>query len=135
MKSLSRYPDRWSDSSAVGDEMLNKGATVAEGDASSRITESTWRLAKNTGGRARAENAKRLKEPEAESKRLKNIAGPSRPSFQAVVRLAILQAAPAWRRSPPTGVQGCSAGGARIADQHFDQHFCSKTSFGTPQPW
>ena len=125
MRSLSRYPDRWSDSSAVGDEMLSKGATVAEGDASSRITESTWRLAKNTGGRARAENAKRLK----------NIAAPSRPSFQAVVRLAILQAAPAWRRSPPTGVQGCSAGGARIADQHFDQHFCSKTSFGTPQPW
>ena len=58
---------------AEGDEMLNKGASVAEVARSFGITETTWYCWKNTYGGMKATEAKRLKELEAENKRLKKI--------------------------------------------------------------
>ena len=58
---------------AEGDEMLNKGATVAEVARSFAITETTWYRWKNTYGGMKATDAKRLKEFEAENRRLKTI--------------------------------------------------------------
>ena len=53
--------------------MLNKGATVSEVARSFGITETTWNRWKNTYGGMKATDAKRLKELEAENKRLKKI--------------------------------------------------------------
>ena len=53
--------------------MLNKGATVAEIARSFGITETTWYRWKNTYCRMKATDAKRLKELEAENRRLKTI--------------------------------------------------------------
>ena len=53
--------------------MLNKGATVAEVARSFAITETTWYRWKNTYGGMKATDAKRMKELEAENKRLKKI--------------------------------------------------------------
>ena len=58
---------------AEGDEMLNKGATVAEVARSFAITETTWYRWKNTYGGMKATDARRLKELEAENRRLKTI--------------------------------------------------------------
>ena len=58
---------------AEGDEILNKGATVAEVARSFGITETTWYRWKNSYGGMKATDAKRLKELETENKRLKKI--------------------------------------------------------------
>jgi transposase-like protein len=53
--------------------VLNKGATVSEVARSFGITETTWYRWKNTYGAMLATDAKRLKELEAENRRLKKI--------------------------------------------------------------
>ena len=73
MKSKHHTPEQVIRKLAEGDEMLNKGATVAEVARSFGITETTWYRWKNTYGGMKATDAKRLKELEAENKRLKTI--------------------------------------------------------------
>ena len=58
---------------AEGDKLLNEGATVAEVARNFGITETTWHRWKNQYGGMKALDAKRLKELEAENKRLKTI--------------------------------------------------------------
>ena len=73
MKSKHHTPEQVIRKLAEGDEMLNKGATVAEVARSFGITETTWYRWKNTYGGMKATDAKRLKELEAENRRLKTI--------------------------------------------------------------
>ena len=73
MKSKRHTPEQVIRKVAEGDEMLNKGASVAEVARSFGITETTWYRWKNTYGGMKATDAKRLKELEAENKRLKKI--------------------------------------------------------------
>ena len=73
MKSKHHTPEQVIGKLAEGDEMLNKGATVAEVAGSFAITETTWYRWKNTYGGMKATDAKRLKELEAENRRLKTI--------------------------------------------------------------
>ena len=73
MKSKRHTPEQVIRKVAEGDEMLNKGASVAEVARSFGITETTWYRWKNTYGGMKATEAKRLKELEAENKRLKKI--------------------------------------------------------------
>ena len=73
MKSKHHTPEQVIRKLAEGDEMLNKGASVAEVARSFGITETTWYRWKNTYGGMKATEAKRLKELEAENKRLKKI--------------------------------------------------------------
>jgi len=56
-----------------GDKMLKEGKTIAEVARSFGITETTWHRWKNTYGGMKANDAKRLKELEAENRRLKTI--------------------------------------------------------------
>ncbi|WP_423783062.1 transposase [Ferrimicrobium acidiphilum] len=56
---------------AEGDQMLNEGKTIAEVARSFGITETTWYRCKSTYGGMKANDAKRLKELEAENRRLK----------------------------------------------------------------
>lgn len=58
---------------AEGDEMLNKGATVAEVARAFGITETTWYRWKQTYGGMKGPDVKRLKELEAENRRLKKL--------------------------------------------------------------
>ena len=51
--------------------MLNEGKTIAEVARSFGITETTWHRWKNTYGAMKANDAKGLKELEAENERLK----------------------------------------------------------------
>ena len=73
MKSKRHTPEQVIRKVAEGDEMLNKGASVAEVARSFGITETTWYRWKNTYGGMKATDAKRMKELEAENKRLKKI--------------------------------------------------------------
>jgi len=58
---------------AEGDEMLNKGATVAEVARAFGITETTWYRWKQTYGGMKGADVKRLKELEVENRRLKKL--------------------------------------------------------------
>ena len=73
MKTKRHAPEQVIRKVAEGDEMLNRGATVSEVARSFGITETTWYRWKNTYGGMKATEAKRLKELEAENKRLKKI--------------------------------------------------------------
>ena len=73
MKSKRHTPEQVIRRVAEGDEMLNKGASVAEVARSFGITETTWYRWKNAYGGMKATDAKRMKELEAENKRLKKI--------------------------------------------------------------
>ena len=73
MKSKRHTPEQVIRKVAEGDEMLNKGASVAEVARSFGITETTWYRWKNAYGGMKATDAKRMKELEAENKRLKKI--------------------------------------------------------------
>ena len=73
MKSKRHSPEQVIRKLAEGDNLLNEGATVAEVARSFGITETTWYRWKNQYGGMKANDAKRLKELEAENKRLKNI--------------------------------------------------------------
>ena len=59
MKSKHHTPEQVNRKLAEGDEMLNKGATVAEVARSFGITETTWYRWKNTYGGMKATDAKR----------------------------------------------------------------------------
>jgi len=71
MKGKKHTPDQVIAKLAEGDRMLNGGKTVAEVARSFGITETTWHRWKNTYGGMKANVAKRLKELEAENRRLK----------------------------------------------------------------
>ena len=73
MKSKRHSPEQVIRKLAEGDKLLNEGATVAEVARQFGITETTWHRWKNQYGGMKAQDAKRLKELEAENKRLKNI--------------------------------------------------------------
>ena len=73
MKSKRHSPEQVIRKLAEGDKLLNEGATVAEVARQFGITETTWYRWKNQYGGMKAQDAKRLKELEAENKRLKNI--------------------------------------------------------------
>ena len=73
MKGKKHTPDQVIAKLAEGDRMLNEGKTVAEVARSFGITETTWHRRKNTYGGMKANDAKRLKELEAENRRLKTI--------------------------------------------------------------
>jgi transposase-like protein len=73
MKSKRHSPEQVIRKLAEGDKLLNEGATVAEVARSFGITETTWHRWKNQYGGMKAQDAKRLKELEAENKRLKTI--------------------------------------------------------------
>ena len=73
MKSKRHSPEQVIRKLAEGDNLLNEGATVAEVARTFGITETTWYRWKNQYGGMKANDAKRLKELEAENKRLKNI--------------------------------------------------------------
>ncbi len=73
MKSKRHSPEQVIKKLAEGDKLLNEGATVAEVARSFGITETTWHRWKNQYGGMKAQDAKRLKELEAENKRLKTI--------------------------------------------------------------
>ena len=73
MKSKRHSPEQVIRKLAEGDNLLNEGATVAEVARAFGITETTWYRWKNQYGGMKANDAKRLKELEAENKRLKNI--------------------------------------------------------------
>ena len=73
MKSKRHSPEQVIKKLSEGDNLLNEGATVAEVARSFGITETTWYRWKNQYGGMKANDAKRLKELEAENKRLKNI--------------------------------------------------------------
>ncbi len=71
MKGKKHTPDQVIAKLAEGDRMLNEGKTIAEVARSFGITETTWHRWKNTYGGMKANDAKRLKELEAENRRLK----------------------------------------------------------------
>ena len=73
MKSKRHSPEQVIRKLAEGDKLLNEGATVAEVARQFGITETTWHRWKNQYGGMKAQDAKRLKELEAENKRLKTI--------------------------------------------------------------
>ena len=73
MKSKRHSPEQVIKKLAEGDKLLNEGATVAEVARQFGITETTWYRWKNQYGGMKAQDAKRLKELEAENKRLKTI--------------------------------------------------------------
>ena len=73
MKSKRHSPEQVIRRLAEGDKLLNEGATVAEVARSFGITETTWHRWKNQYGGMKVQDAKRLKELEAENKRLKTI--------------------------------------------------------------
>ncbi len=73
MKSKRHSPEQVIRKLAEGDNLLNEGATVAEVARSFGITETTWYRWKNQYGGMKANDAKRLKELEAENKRMKTI--------------------------------------------------------------
>ena len=73
MKSKRHSPEQVIRKLAEGDKLLNEGATVAEVARQFGITETTWYRWKNQYGGMKAQDAKRLKELEAENKRLKTI--------------------------------------------------------------
>ncbi len=73
MKSKRHSPEQVIKKLAEGDKLLNEGATVAEVARNFGITETTWHRWKNQYGGMKALDAKRLKELEAENKRLKTI--------------------------------------------------------------
>ena len=73
MKSKRHSPEQVIRKLAEGDKLLNEGATVAEVARNFVITETTWHRWKNQYGGMKALDAKRLKELEAENKRLKTI--------------------------------------------------------------
>jgi len=56
-----------------GDKMLREGKTVAEVARSLGVIKTTWHRWKNTHGGMKATDAKKLKELEMESRRLKTI--------------------------------------------------------------
>lgn len=71
MKAKRHTPEQVIAKLAEGDQMLNEGKTVAEVARSFGITETTWYRWKSTYGGMKAKDAKRLKELEAENRRLK----------------------------------------------------------------
>ena len=73
MKSKRHSPEQVIRKLAEGDKLLKEGATVAEVVRQFGITETTWHRWKNQYGGMKAQDAKRLKELEAENKRLKTI--------------------------------------------------------------
>ncbi|WP_276969205.1 transposase, partial [Ferrimicrobium acidiphilum] len=64
-------PDQVIAKLAEGDRMLNEGKTIAEVARSACLTETSWHRWKNTYGGMKASDATRLKELEAENRRLK----------------------------------------------------------------
>ena len=73
MKSKRHSPEQVIRKLPAGDKLPNEGATVAEVARQLAITETTWYRWKNRYGGMKAQDAKRLKELEAENKRLKTI--------------------------------------------------------------
>ena len=73
MKPKRHSPEQVIRKLSEGDKLLNEGATVAEVARQFGITETTWHRWKNQYGGMKAQDAKRLKELEAENKRLKTI--------------------------------------------------------------
>jgi transposase-like protein len=73
MKGKKHTPEQVIQKLAEGDRLLNAGSSVAEVARSLGITETTWHLGENTYGGMKATDAKRLKELEAENRRLKTI--------------------------------------------------------------
>ena len=73
MKSKRHSPEQVIKKLSEGDNLANEGATVAEVARSFGITETTWYRWKNQYGGMKANDAKRLKELEAENKRMKTI--------------------------------------------------------------
>ncbi len=71
MKGKKHTPDQVIAKLAEGDQMLNEGKTIAEVARSACLTETSWHRWKNTYGGMKASDAKRLKELEAENRRLK----------------------------------------------------------------
>ena len=71
MKSKRHTPEQVITKIAEGDQMLNEGKTIAEVARSACLTETSWHRWKNTYGGMKASDAKRLKELEAENRRLK----------------------------------------------------------------
>ena len=73
MKSKRHSPEQVIRKLSEGDKLLNEGANEAEVTRQFGITETTWYRWKNQYGEMIAQDAKRLKELEAENKRLKTI--------------------------------------------------------------
>ena len=71
MKSKRHTPEQVITKLAEGDKMLNGGKTIAEVARSFGITETTWYRWKSTYGGMKGPDMKRLKELEAENRRLK----------------------------------------------------------------
>ena len=71
MKGKKNTPEQVITKLAEGDKMLNEGKTIAEVARSFGITETTWYRWKSTYGSMLANDAKRLKELEAENRKLK----------------------------------------------------------------
>ena len=71
MKGKKNTPEQVITKLAKGDKMLNEGNALAEVARSFGITETTWYRLKSTYGSMLANDAKRLKELEAENRKLK----------------------------------------------------------------
>ena len=71
MKAKRHTPEQVVTKLAEGDRMLNEGKTVAEVARHFGITETTWYRWKSTYGGAKVQDVKRLKELEAENRKLK----------------------------------------------------------------
>ena len=71
MKGKKNSPEQVITKLAEGDRMLNEGKTVAEVARSFGITETTWYRWKSTYGEMLGPDMKRLKELEAENRKLK----------------------------------------------------------------
>ena len=71
MKGKKHTPEHVIAKLAEGDRMLNEGKTVAEVARTFGITETTWHRWKNTYGGMKGPDMKRLKELEAENRKLK----------------------------------------------------------------
>ena len=73
MKSKHHTPEQVIKKLAEGDKLLNEGATPAEVGRSLGIAETTWHRWKNLYGGMKPQDAKRLKELEAENERLETM--------------------------------------------------------------
>ncbi len=73
MKQRHHTPEQVIRKLAEGDKLLNEGKDLAEVCRHLEIAESTWHRWKNQFGGMKANDAKRLKELEAENGRLKRI--------------------------------------------------------------